>query len=349
MEALPIPEPESEPESEPVSEPEPEPKADLHPVRLPEKKPVIIDVPDPVPAPAPQPKGEASWLRGLRMFLKVLVQLIIAILFGGVIGLLLFVGIPWLNNRFIVPLDQHEKRLTVLETDYAQRLNDLETERKAQDEQVATLLSQLDTQKQTFETGQATQTAAQAQSLKDMEALRTALAEIEQKVAALETGAKELQTTLDGQQEQLDQSDMTSQEQTAQLKSLEQDTQLLKAMGMLSRARLFLMQNNLGLAELDMEAARDTLAALRPDLNKTQTQALDDILLRLDQALKDLYTAPVLVVDDLEVAWQLLRRGLEPLDLPQMQAVITISPTLTATVTVSPTLTLEPVRPTPTP
>lgn len=182
-----------------------------------------------------------------------------------------------------------------------------------------------------------------------MGALRTALAEIEQKVAALETGAKELQTTLDGQQEQLGQFGTTSQEQTAQLKSLEQDTQLLKAMGMLSRARLFLMQNNLGLAELDMEAARDTLAALRPDLNKTQAQALDDILLRLDQALKDLYTAPVLVVDDLEVAWQLLRRGLEPLDLPQMQAVITISPTLTATVTVSPTLTLEPVTPTPTP
>lgn len=331
----------------------PEAKAEVQPeIRRdpqPDLKPDSKPIPESPSTAAPQPKGESSCLSALRLVLRAVVRLLVAILIGVAIGVLLYVGIPWLKNRFVAPLDRHEQRLTLLETETAQRLEKLESERQAGDEQIAEVYEQLDGLNLNWESSQATQTALQEQSVQDAEAIRTALAELEQQIATLEAGAEALQTTLDAQNDRLVQSEAASLEQAAAIRALQQEAQLLKAMGMLSRARLFLMQNNLGLAQLDIEAAQAVLVGLRPDLNETEARALDEILLHLNLARSHLYTAPVLVMDDLEVAWQLLRRGLEPLDVLPMPALVTITPSLTTTEPVSPTLTLEPVTPTPAP
>lgn len=355
MEVLPAPPTEPEPEAQPeaVSEPSPgsnlKAEPEMRSAPLPASKPEVKSVLEPVTPAGAQSKKEGSCLSALQMVLRVTVRVLVAILFGVMLGVLLYVGIPWLQNRFVVPLDQHEQRLDIIETDYTHRLEALESDRQAQSEQVSEVYARLDNLDQSLDTRLATQTALQAQVMNDAEALRTALAEIEQQIAVLESRAEDLQAALDAQQERLDQSQEVDEKQAAALTSLEQQTQLLRAMGMLSRARLFLMQNNLGLAQLDIEAARATLAALRPDLDEPETQALEAILLRLDLALDHLYTAPVLVVDDLEVAWQLLRRGLEPLDIPQLPALATITPEFMATQVVSPTLTLPTATLTPTP
>lgn len=355
MEALPAPPTEPEPEAQPeaVSDASPGPSLKAEPemrsASLHAPKPEVIPAPEPVTPTGAQPKKEGSCLSALQMVLRVTVRVLVAIIFGVMLGVLLYVGVPWLQNRFVVPLDQHEQRLDILETDVARRLEGLESERQAQAEQVGEVHARLDSLDQSLDTRLATQTALQAQVMNDADALRTTLAEIEQQIAVLESRAEELQAALDAQRERLDQSQAVDEEQAAALTDLEQQTQLLRAMGMLSRARLFLMQNNLGLAQLDIEAARATLAVLRPDLDEPETQALEAILLRLDLALDHLYTAPVLVVDDLEVAWQLLRRGLEPLDNPQMPVLATLTPELMAPQVVSPTLTLEAVTLTPTP
>ena len=82
----------------------------------------------------------------------------------------------------------------------------------------------------------------------------------------------------------------------------------MKAMEMLTRGRLYLVQNNLGLAQNEVQAARDVLAGLvAPDY---QQAALNAMIIRLDLALANLPGAPVLAAEDLEIAWQLLRAGL---------------------------------------
>ncbi|MBL7198886.1 MAG: hypothetical protein ISS56_01920 [Anaerolineae bacterium] len=126
---------------------------------------------------------------------------------------------------------------------------------------------------------------------------------------------------------------------------LYQELQLIKAMGFLIRARLLLVQNNLGLAQSDIRSGRDLLVALQSDVPPVQAQALAVIVSRLDAALEDLPDAPVAAVDELEGAWLLLERGLPgALTAPSALEIVTpVTPTLeiTPTLALTATATLE--------
>ncbi len=82
---------------------------------------------------------------------------------------------------------------------------------------------------------------------------------------------------------------------------------------LLSRARLYLYGSNYGLAKIDVQAARDLLSTLQNDLPYDQNATLQDVLARLDLALVNLPTYPVIAADDVDIAWQLLVDGLPAL------------------------------------
>ena len=108
-----------------------------------------------------------------------------------------------------------------------------------------------------------------------------------------------------------------------------QELQLVKAMQLLTRARLVLVQNNLGLAQFDIQAGRRILVDLQSEVPAYQSEQLARAIARLDTALGYLPDAPVAAVDELEGAWQLLIAGLpaEPSAVPTAEATPEATPT----------------------
>jgi len=141
------------------------------------------------------------------------------------------------------------------------------------------------------------------------------------------------------------------QAEDAPISILRRELQIVKAMELLTRSRLFILENNLGLAKDDLSAARDLLASMK--VSASQVRAQKDILARLDLAIGNLPASPVLAAEDVEIAWQLLLKGLpgEPL-IPTSSYVAptaTNTPTSSATLeTPQPSTTPEEI-PTPTP
>ncbi len=117
--------------------------------------------------------------------------------------------------------------------------------------------------------------------------------------------------------------------------ALKREIMLTRSIETLSRARLFLSQSNFGLARDDVQATRDILAELLVGAPTYQVDALNQIIMRLDFALSNLPAFPVIAVDDVDIAWQLLMMG-----LPESEA--DVMATLTATPTPPPFPTFTP-------
>lgn len=114
--------------------------------------------------------------------------------------------------------------------------------------------------------------------------------------------------------------------------ALKREIMLTRSIETLSRARLFLSQSNFGLAHDDVQATRDILAELLIDAPTYQADSLNQIIMRLDFALGNLPAFPVIAVDDVDIAWQLLMMG-----LPESEADIVSTPTPLPAVTQTPT------------
>jgi hypothetical protein len=80
----------------------------------------------------------------------------------------------------------------------------------------------------------------------------------------------------------------------------------------LTRARLWLTQDNLGLAADDIQMARDILARVAEEGPEAEASVLTPIIARLDLALQDLPDSPVVASDDLDIAWGQLAEAAGP-------------------------------------
>lgn len=130
------------------------------------------------------------------------------------------------------------------------------------------------------------------------------------------------------------------------LLELKHEVMFSRALDILARGRLYLAQSNFGLAKTDVQSARDLLAELE---GETGEGYLVPAIARLDSTIENLPDFPVVASGDLEIAWQILITGNEP--------VLTATPTLvplveSPTPTAIATFTPSPVPPpafTPTP
>ena len=121
---------------------------------------------------------------------------------------------------------------------------------------------------------------------------------------------------------------------------LKREIMLTRAIETLSRARLYLSQSNFGLAKIDVQSARSILAELSTDASSYQVDMLNQIIGRLDLALGNLPAFPIIAVDDVDIAWQLLMMGL-PESEADIVATLTPLPPPTQTSTAEGTATLE--------
>jgi hypothetical protein len=124
--------------------------------------------------------------------------------------------------------------------------------------------------------------------------------------------------------------------------SLRREIKLLRAMELLNRCRLYLSQNNYGLASQDASQVRQIFVEMKNEANDTEKAIIDGWIERLDMALTNITVAPVVAGEDLEMVWRMVLAGLpeQGMDISPSEAVIptgTPWPTPTPTSWVTPT------------
>jgi len=248
----------------------------------------------------PPPSAPNSSKSGLAVFLRGVLRLILVLLLGFVLGIAIYYfGSMYFYWQVMQPSQENLARLEVLETRQAQS----QTENRLS--QFNQRLTELE--KQSLENGE---TIAEMQS--NVERLRQLSDEISSELGRLD----ELEAYLDDVEKQISnhQAEFSSLQRTltaenAPLAELRREVYILKAMELLSRSRLFMAQNNFGLAREDIRAARQVLLTMQSEMPAEKQAVSSAWIQRLDMALNNLPQSPVLASDDLDIAWRMLAKG----------------------------------------
>ena len=272
-------------------------------------EPVVVEEKSIAPPAPPQTAPGPSFGERVGRFFRFLLRLAALLVILAIISMALYYVLPWLYQRYITPLEQNTAQMSELQF----RLEQTEQE-------LADLQSRLEDME-----------VDQTQSAQFLTELEQRLSDIEseieartQSLAALEQMQSELQ--------------MQTEASTAEF---QRQLDLLKAMELLSRARLFMYQSNFGLARQDVQIARDVLAEVQADTPESLADDLDAVVLRLDMTLSNLPNFPVVAADDLDIAWQILLTGLPTatptlIETPTPFDILTATPSA-ADMTITPT------------
>ena len=204
-------------------------------------------------------------------FFRALLRLILIVLLIGGVGAAIYYGVPFLNEKFITPLEQNTTRVNELES----QISSLQVQLYDINSQLTEINNQLN------ETNNRVDGIQQS-----IDAQATSLATLTEMQAVLEAQLKE------GNSETL--------------LALKNEILMTRILDTLARARLYLAQSNFGLAKEDVQSARDLVSALQAE---SKDEALTQAAERLDLTLANLPNFPVVASGDLEIAWQILMTG----------------------------------------
>lgn len=257
------------------------------------------------------------------------------------------------NDTFSERLGDFQGRLDNLELnqdDFSQMISEFET-------QLATIEAKLIAQEENL--------GKLDTQMNKIENLESSISVLLTQVPAVNSDLDEIQSEIDDQfaevfktleENQAEIEILNTQLETEDsLDYLRDEIEMLKVMELITRARVSMGQENIGLAKDDLQAAIDILLDLRPEVTAEQATYLDDISKRLSFAVENISKAPSLVNEDLEVAWQMLLQGLpvetnitgENKTQEQLEEDKTPTPSPTPTVSPTPNPTTTPT-PTPT-
>ncbi|NPV85801.1 MAG: hypothetical protein HPY45_07300 [Anaerolineae bacterium] len=296
-----------------------------------------------IPPPPSAPRNSKNSKGGLAAFLRGVLRLILVLLLGFVLGIALYYfGSMYFYWQVMQPSLDNLARLEVLETRQAQsqtesrlsqfnqRLTELEKQSLKNGETIAELQSNVARLEQLSD--------EVSSELKRLDELEAYLDDVEKQISDHRTEFSALQKTLTAED--------------APLAELRREVYILKAMELLSRSRLFMAQNNFGLAQEDIRTARQVLLTMQTETPAEKQAILSVWIQRLDMALNNLPQSPILASDDLDIAWRMLAKGfsaeeeisVETLTIPQLTATPPTSsdqtqqtPAPTVILTISPT------------
>jgi len=283
-----------------------------------------------------KPSAGKRFLLGVKRLVLFLFRVLLIVLILGALGAALYYGAPVLIDEYLLKdVKQNSSKIHELDIELAtsseffnKRLMDLQTRLEA-------LELQLDTEAQLIGDMQVKLEAAQlaiqdqGDSLESLDVIQAALDEYsvaissledwittyEGKLGDLQDEVTDLSQALEGHQDEYE-ALKNQVEARDTVGSLRQDLELLKIMALVTRVRVSIGQENIGLAKDDLQAAQELLIGLGTEVNIDQAEYLADISQRLSLVAENLTEAPDLVSGDLEVAWQLLLQGLpEEVDL----------------------------------
>lgn len=259
----------------------------------------------------------------IRRFFGFLLRIIVVIVLGIGLGAGVFYGSQKLYRDFIATAQENRERLDQLENDLVlsdemietqvdqleERLVELEGRLAVQAEDLAALEARVESLRN-LQDEQGDEVSALALLPDDVTGIEVMILDLAEKVEAIEAELSALGIPAHRLQYQL---------------------QLVRTMTLLTRARVSLIHDNLGLASEDISAATEVLNTMIEQGTPEEVEAYESILKRLELALDDIRTSPVIAADELEIAWKLL---IEATDLSEM-TIPTVTPESQPTETVS--------------
>jgi hypothetical protein len=266
------------------------------------------------------PITESKFRRALRAVLRTLVRLILTLFAGIVLGGLIYFGFASLYRQMVGPVQTASVRL-----------DDLATRQSQSQAQVTDRLQQFNSHLAALENQRTLDAETIAELRGNLAGQKAALDAQGLAIARLST----LEADFSALQMQVEQSHNVTEGLQATLSAggspfveLQHEIALVRVMEFLNRSRLYLIQNNYGLAEQDVENARQILINLKFELPAYQAEAVDNWAKRLELVENNLPGSPVLASDDLEIAWQMVSAGIPqlPTPTPYLPSVITPTP-----------------------
>lgn len=241
-------------------------------------------------------------------FLKVLFRLILTLLFGIILGAALYFGFQFVYQELVIPTQQNATNLQNLNTRINQqwdllqeknkeledRLSEMESDQENTTDQISELITDIEQISANLDAYQIQQ-----------EELTTQIEKIDESIVDLMDQTENLydqDADLIASVEDLD--------VEKKLQPVYQDLQLFKVLLQVNRSRLFLIQDNYGLAKQELELANELLNALLPLASEEQENEILIWDARLNLAISHLPDNPILANDDLEILWSMMANGL---------------------------------------
>ncbi len=260
-------------------------------------------------------KSSSSFLTRFGRAFWVLLRVVFFLAIVTIIGWAIYAGIPYLNEKIILPIEKNTARLTELESldtqisDMQKRIADLENKQTENVQNVAEMQEEVEALEGAIE--------AQGETLKSLD-------EIEASLNTLLKTSEERETSLVNG--------------ISAINDMQRQISLSRSVELLSRAQLYLSQNNFGLAKKDVENARDLLLDLQAEITEEKAETLALVIEKLNFAINNLPEHPIIIVDSVNIAWELLVNDLPDLpDLPEaIEEPKTPTPEAEATPTESP-------------
>ncbi len=257
-----------------------------------------------------------------RRFLGFLLRIIVVLILGIGLGAAAYYGIPKLYRDFIAPVQENSQRLDQLEQDLASSNEMIQTQMDRLDERLVDIEGRL---------------AVQAEDLSALDArverLRSLQDEHADEVSALALlpdNVGEVELTILGLADRIDELEAELSALGIPAHQFQYQLQLVRTMSLLTRARVSLIHDNLGLASEDISAAADVLNAMLEQGTPEEIDTLESIVKRLELALDDVRQSPVIAADELEIAWKLLIEATDYSVLPAATVTPTVQPTESA-------------------
>ena len=235
-------------------------------------------------------------------FVRILVGVALAGVLGVILGAGAYYGLPFLYEQLVAPIQSNLQRIEEVEG----RIALLEETQEAAVERIELLDGDQET--------------LRVDLIRDMNLVEENVSDLEGKLEDQSNAIDDLRTvqrefrTLRGELEDLAAEVETLRSETdgeiLADRSLAQELIVVEAMLHLLRARLWLVEDNIGFAAAETQIARTLLLQLA-SLDQEEVD-LRSVIERLDMALEDMNRTPLIAGDDLEIAWKLLQAVIVP-------------------------------------
>ncbi|MBI9048973.1 MAG: helix-hairpin-helix domain-containing protein [Anaerolineaceae bacterium] len=274
-----------------------------------------------------QPKKESRgfWFYLKRFFQTLIIILFILIIVGG-FGYAVYLGIPYFYEKVVKPIEVNTGQISVIATQQAGDLTNMQSEMIILQNSMDELQVQSDANMVSIE--------SHSETIASLESMQADLD------AFVLTQGEELSGRLDDQEALF-------------MSTLEYNLMTNRAIQLLSRANLYLSQSNYGLARQDALTAYSLLDGYIEQAPVDKQLFLEMVVDRIEMAIYNLPSYPVIAANDVLIAWQYLVEGEEPVEIvnrPVFNNTYTPTPTPTPYIPVDVTYTpYPPITPSATP
>lgn len=241
--------------------------------------------------------------------MRFILRFIIVVVFGIVLGAALYLGVPALYRSTIEPMRANTERIEELQSTLATGLSTSQRQVEQLGERLVEAEGRLAEQGETTAALQA-----------ELDGIGAVLDDQASKISKLGRMSDQLEAITADLDETIDRVELledTLSEVEFPAAEFRRQMQMITAMTMITKARLWLIQDNLGQAAEEISAARELLANSVVDMNAVDEE-LAQIIERLDLALADVRTKPIVAADELEIAWKLLVEATNPYPFTSM-------------------------------